>query len=201
MTEQEIVSRVREIMNEKGEEQSLSLLSEDTLKLDDYIKAVIADAVSFVQSNSHVRCVNKKSFSFPEGSTPTTISSIAVPSDFVSLIAVKLSGWKKTCVALYTMESEEYKRQCNQYTKAGNNKPVCVMGYDNGSQALLFFPSSTSLDMLVYEAQYTEGLSLSSNDPLVSAICYKAASLVYTIFENKSTAQSMHDIAVSYIPQ
>ena len=65
-------------MKEKGEEQSLSLLSEDTLKLDDYIKAVIADAVSFVQSNSHVRCVNKKSFSFPEGSTPTTISSIAV---------------------------------------------------------------------------------------------------------------------------
>ena len=40
MTETEIISKVRAIMNEIGEEASLSLLSEDTVKMDEYIKAL-----------------------------------------------------------------------------------------------------------------------------------------------------------------
>ena len=60
MTEQEIISKVKAILNEIGEEETLSLLSEDTVKIEEYIKAVIPDAVSLVQMNSPVRCVNKK---------------------------------------------------------------------------------------------------------------------------------------------
>lgn len=60
MTEQEIISKVKAILNEIGEEETLSLLSEDTVKIEEYIKVVIPDAVSLVQMNSPVRCVNKK---------------------------------------------------------------------------------------------------------------------------------------------
>lgn len=48
MTEQEIISKVKAILNEIGEEETLSLLSEDTVKIEEYIKAVIPDAVSLV---------------------------------------------------------------------------------------------------------------------------------------------------------
>ena len=51
MTEQEIISKVKAILNEIGEEETLSLLSEDTVKIEEYIKAVIPDAVSLVQMN------------------------------------------------------------------------------------------------------------------------------------------------------
>ena len=60
MTEQEIIKKVRVIMNEAGEEAKLSLLSEDTVNLDEYIKSSIPDAVNIVIANSPVRCVNKK---------------------------------------------------------------------------------------------------------------------------------------------
>ncbi len=195
MTEAEIVSKVRAIMNEIGEEQSLTLLSEDTLKLDDYIISALPDAVSFVQTKSS-RCVNKKDISYNGGGK---ISSIAIPDDFVSLIAVKLNTWKKTCVALYTMNDEEYKRQCNDYTKSGVNKPVVVMGFNDTEQSFLLFPAADSIDIFAYEAQYTGTLSLEAEDSLAIAICYKAASLVYAIFENKNQAQVMNELAISYI--
>ena len=200
-TQQQLINKVKAIMNEKGEEQTLTLLSEDTLNLEDYIKVVLADAVSFVQSNCTARCVNKKSIIPPENNS--AISSIGVPSDFVSLVAVKLSSWKRTCVLLHSLESEEYKRQCNQYTQSGNNQPVCVLGFDNtGSRSFLLYPSGSALNYLVYEGAYDgNGRSLDESDPIIAAICYKAASLVYSIFENKNTAQLMHEIGISYIPK
>ena len=51
MIETEIISKVRSIMNEIGDEDSLTLLSEDTVKLDEYIKSVIPDAVNIVIEN------------------------------------------------------------------------------------------------------------------------------------------------------
>lgn len=209
MTQQEIISKVRIILNEIGEEQTLSLLSENTLKLDDYIKSVIPEAVSFVQANSHTRCVNKKSINtgFQNG---TDYTALCIPSDFVSLIAVKLSQWRRSCIVAFTMDSEEYKQQCNQYTKTGNNKPVCVIGYHSGTPAFLLYPKAeitdsetvdSKVDMFVYEAKYTDGLSLDSNDPLSLAVCYMCAALVYQIFENKASSDSMQATALSLIPQ
>lgn len=208
MTEREIIDKTRAILNEIGEEDSISLLSEDTVKIEEYIKSVLPEAVNLVQINSPVRCVNRKS-----GATDTEISSdidgrcsVALPVDYVSLIAVKLQAWKKACVKAFDMHSEEYKRQCNSYTRAGVFRPVCVLGYGtNGARELWMYsicPSlKTTFEMFVYEAKYSNGLDLDANDPLSSAVCYMAASLVYSVFENKEASQEMRTIALNLIPK
>lgn len=208
MTEREIIDKTRAILNEIGEEANLALLSEDTVKIEEYITSVIPEAVNLVQINSPVRCVNRKS-----GVTSAEISSnadgrcsVALPVDYVSLIAVKLQSWKRSCVKAFDMYSEEYKCQCNSYTRAGAYRPICVLGYStNGSRELWMYsisPSSkTTFEMFVYEAKYSDGLDLDVNDPLASAVCYMAASLVYSIFENKDSSQEMRAIALNLIPK
>lgn len=211
MTEQEIISKVKAILNEIGEEETLSLLSEDTVKIEEYIKTVIPDAVSLVQMNSPVRCVNKKSGVVSNSALTADDEGkcvLPVPDDFVSLIAIKLSNWKRTCIFVHDMNSEEYRQQCNSYTKAGCYKPVCIMGYDNsGNRTLMLYSASSksnvNLDMFVYEARYKSGtdLDVNKNEPIAQAICYMVASLVYSIFENKETSQEMKSIAINLIPK
>ncbi len=209
MTEQEIVSKTRAIMNEIGEEESLSLLSEDTIKIEEYIKSVIPDAVGIVQMNSPVRCVNKKN-GLPSDKTITPnadgMCTIPLPDDYISLVAVKLSNWKRACIVSYGMDSEEYKRQCNPVTVAGTYKPVCIDGYDGEGKRILMLYSAkaqTDIETFVYEAKYTtsSGLDVDPEEPIASAVCYMAASLVYSIFENQKTAEAMKLIAINLIPK
>lgn len=209
MTEQEIIAKVRAVLNEIGKEENFTLLTEDTVKIDEYIKSSIPEAVLLVQQNSPVRCVNKKSGvgTVDALSVENGASILPLPDDFVSLIAVKLSSWRRICASMHDMNSEEYKWQCNSYTVNGVNKPVCIYGYaSNGVQSLLLYPSDASnpiLEMFVYEARYSsaDGLGLEDGDPLLGAICYMAASLVYSIFENENSAKALRAIALSLIPK
>ena len=52
ITKDEIVAKVKAIMNEIGEETNASLLDEDTIKIDQYIEECIGDALSLVILNS-----------------------------------------------------------------------------------------------------------------------------------------------------
>lgn len=207
MTEQEIIKKVRVIMNEAGEEVKLSLLSEDTVNLDEYIKSSIPDAVNIVIANSPVRCVNKKQSAQKAVSTGSGSGYVILPDDFITLIAFKLNGWKRMVSVLYPITSEEYKVQCNEYTRSGVNKPMCFLNYNSSGQKILEYYSSgiTSpiIDTFVYEGEYRsdEGISLSANDPLAQSICYMCASLVYSIFENEKTAKEMQTISLNLIPK
>lgn len=208
MTEQEIIIKIKAILNEIGEEENLSLLSEDTVQIEEYIKATLPDAVNLVQMNSPIRCVNKKSGPENNDITPNEngLCTIPVPDDFVSLIAVKLASWKRSCIVAFGINSEEYKRQCNPFTVAGSYKPMCILGYDNAGNRVLELYSSkskTSIEMFVYEAKYSSGngIDIDINDPIAQSICFMAASLVYSIFENKEMAQEMKTLAVNLIPK
>lgn len=209
MTEQEIISKTKAILNEIGEEENFSLLSEDTVKIEEYIKSVIPDAVGIIQMNSPARCINKKHADSVNNAISPDLEGkcvVVVPNDFVSLIAIKLSNWKRACIVSYGMDSEEYKRQCNPVTMAGAYKPICINGYDNeGKRVLILYSTkvATKLEMFVYEAKYIAGagIDIDAKETVASAVCYMAASLVYSIFENRNTAQQMKEIAVSLIPK
>lgn len=208
MTEQEIIKKVRTIMNETGEDTNLSLLEEDTIKLDEYIKSVIAEAINIIISNSPVRCVNKKSGNnLTINKTDNDSGYINLPNDYISLIAFKITGWKRISVNVYNPDSEEYKAQCNDFTRAGIYKPICISNYKNGERILEYYAVGTdpnpSIETFIYEAQYdrTVGLNLNMNDPLVDSICYMCASLVYSIFENEKTAKEMQTISINLIPK
>lgn len=218
MTENDIITKVKAIMNEIGDEASLTLLAEDTVKITAYIKSAIPDAVALVQLHSPVRCVNKKEYT--GSSTMSTDSDgfirIVLPDDYVQLIAVKLSTWKRVATIAYPYDTQEYYAQANEYTRSKDNKPVVIEGYkmvtsggSTISKRTLEMTSSASaptLEMLLYEAKYTSAdtgdvLPLSATDPVALAVCYMTASLVYSYFENKNTSDEMNRIAISLIPQ
>ena len=213
MTENEIVNKVKAIMNEIGDEASLTLLAEDTVKITSYIKSAIPDAVAFVQLHSPVRCVNEKHYT--GSSTMATDSDgfirVVLPDDYVKLIAVKLSTWKRVATVAYPYDTQEAYAQANEYTRSKDNKPVVIEGYKMVSSAakrtleMTSSASAPTLDLLLYEAKYTSAdtgntLPLSATDPIALAVCYMTASLVYSYFENKNTSDEMNRIALSLIP-
>lgn len=218
MTESEIITKVKAILNEIGEEASLTLLAQDTVKITEYIRSAIPDAVAYVQLHSPVRCVNKKEYS--GSSTLSTDSDgfirIVLPDDYVQLIAVKLSTWKRVATVAYPYDTQEYYAQANEYTRSGDYKPVVVEGWkmvtSGGSTAakktleLTSSIAAPTLEMLLYEGKYVSAdsgdvLPLAATDPIALAVCYMTASLVYSYFENKNTADEMQRIATALIPQ
>ena len=118
VSQERIVEKVREIMNEAGEnavQPDSVFLSEDTLSLDKYIVSCIPDAVLMVITNS-ARCVNPK-----ENSSVSVVQEagenyghIVCPDDFVTLVALKMKGWKRIVSKTYGTDSETYRAQCNE---------------------------------------------------------------------------------------
>lgn len=207
ISQEDIVSKVRSIMNEIGEDANTSLLEEDTIKIDEYIKSCIPEAVALVIQNSPNRCVNPKSSSSPSVTNNNDgTGSIVLPDDFISLIAFKMNGWKRIVSKAFDMDSEVYKAQGNPATRAGKFKPVCILAYnDSGKRTLEYYSIGSGetprVEMFVYEAKYKEGdnLNMDEGNPLFGAVCYMCASLVYSIFENPNTAKEMQTTAINLI--
>ena len=131
----EIISKVKSIMNEIGEEETnSSLLDEDTIKIDQYIESCIGDALAMIVLKSAIP-VN------PNNNDGT--GYIVLPDDFLKLIAFKMEGWKRTVSEAFPLDSEKAKQQSNEYTRGGNNKPVCVLSYSPEGKKVLEYYSVT----------------------------------------------------------
>jgi hypothetical protein len=204
-TQEQIVTKVRAILNEIGQENiSTQLLDEDTVQIDEYIKACINDAINLLSTGVNGAIVNPKT----GGGITVTASGngtgyIVLPDDYISLLAFKMKGWKRVVNKTYGYDSEQYKAQVNDYTRSGINKPVCILGYDaNGKKILEYYSIKTTdtatIERFVYNASYkaTDGLNLSTSDPMLSAVCYMCAALVYKIFENHTTSEKLAAVAV-----
>lgn len=195
MEQQDIIDKIRIIMNEAGDENKLSLLSENHVKLNDYIESVIPDAVNLLGREASLQLLNPT-----EGRVIVDVgkdlSTIALPSDFLRVAAVKLRNWKRAVFFVYPQESEEYFIQHNEHTTAGINKPKCVFVM-NGIEC---FPSGR-LEYFRYIKRVSEyNLSFGSlKKELFEPLCYLCASLVYDIFENKVTSDRMKSIAQEYL--
>lgn len=206
MTQDEIIAKVRLIMNEVGADQVLSLLNEDLVKLDEYIGGCISDAVNIIAANSKFACVNKKSKTFTDSDVKSYDNGsgyIVLPDDYISLIALKMDGWNRTVLNAAHGGSELALAQYNKYTRAGKNKPVCVLAESKEGKILELYPvhGDSKVEMFLYEAKYSDGITGNPEEPISIAICYMCASLVYSIFENKATSEQMKAIAVELIPK
>jgi hypothetical protein len=195
MEQQDIVEKVREIMNEAGDENTFSLLSEDHIRLNDYIESVIPDAVNILGKEAPLRLLNAT-----EGRVTVDAgkdcSTIALPSDFLRAAAVKLKEWKRAVFLVYPQESEEYNIQHNEYTTAGVNKPKCVFG----ATGIECFPSGR-LEYFRYikrVSKYSMSFKTLKKE-LFEALCYLCASLVYDIFENRATSDKMRAISQEFM--
>ena len=165
----EIISKVKAIMNEIGEEETnSSLLDEDTIKIDQYIESCIGDALAMIVLKSAIPVNPKKGTSNPVNNNDGT-GYIVLPDDFLKLIAFKMEGWKRTVSEAFPLDSEKAKQQSNEYTRGGNNKPVCVLSYSPEGKKVLEYYSVTgsnhTVSVFVYEASYepSSGINMESS--------------------------------------
>lgn len=96
MTKQGIIDKTRAIMNEIGEEENLSLLSEDTVKLAEYIESVIPDAINLIAQDENVSIALLNTGNMTSGGTSSEgCTVIPLPQDFLRFVSLRLSGMEK----------------------------------------------------------------------------------------------------------
>ena len=191
-------------MNETGADHPFELLGEDTVKLDDYIVSSIPDAVLVISRLKecparylYVKELSEWTQDAADGSTV-----LRLPPDFIRLVGVRLEGWKREVQTIRPYGDEEYRKQQNAVTRAGVNKPVCVFSGSPSGEAIACFPSGPpSYARYVARLAAVNDPELSRlGDALFPSICHMCASLVYTIFENPSTAGLMKTTAIEMLP-
>lgn len=199
MTRDGVIEKVRAIMNEIGAEENLSLLSEDTVRLSEYISSVIPDAINLVVQVAPIRHLNVSS---QTGVTSVIngISTVLLPSDLIRFISLKLDSWKRAVYMVYPSGSDTHKAQHNPITRAGVNKPVCSFSYSGGGNVLECSPSG-NLEYFYYVKNVSSGANLQDavKESMDIPICYMCAYLVYNIFEMAETAERMKNIAIELI--
>ena len=108
MSETEIIKKVRDILNEHGGDDAVSIAT-DRVLLETYIKSAIPDAVVMLAQKGYAVNVGTKIF------TVSGMAETAVEG-FVSFLEARSSGWRKVITALTPTDSPEYKMAQNTYT-------------------------------------------------------------------------------------
>ena len=203
----ELVRRVRVVINEAADDEDVSLLSADTRSLDDTILELLPQAVAFIQKNKGKSAggVNVKSAKVSTLNVVPHLNGglIPVPDDFEKLVSLKLVKWGVPVHCAYPYDSCEAAWQRNEYTRAGYCRPVCVETLTPGCvRCLLMYPFAQNdpsvPESFIYEACFKEGdvLNCQSN-AVIDAVVYKCASLLYTVFERYDAANSMLALALA----
>lgn len=203
MNKSTVIAKTRTIMNETGVDESLALLSEDTVKLDAYIESVIPDALNLLSAMETIDPMMLPMGSGTSSSQSGECTVIPVPADYIRFGAVRLSGWKREAQSCFPYGGEEYKIQHNPVTTSGVGKPSCVYAFSSSGRCIECFPSGSLLYFKYVKKSDTDNVdsSLSAMDSRLSgALCYVCAHLVYNIFEMPEQGKRMLEIALSTIP-
>ena len=208
ITTDELVKKVRLLVNEPDEDASLDLLSEDTRSIDSTIRGLLGDAVLFVQQHKEQGAVNPKEYAPADGALTDNgdgTGDILLPADFVELLQVQLKGWERPCTQLFPASSAVALAQGNVNTRGGCSRPVCVEGMNAEALPVMRYyslPAGTVpvVQNFVYEAAFDEavGLNTRPSNPLVQAVVYECASLLYNVFEKSAAASNFMTLALSW---
>ncbi|MBE6296238.1 MAG: hypothetical protein E7086_07030 [Bacteroidales bacterium] len=202
----ELVRRVRRLVNEAEEDASLSLVSEDTRSIDTHILRLLPQAVALAQRNKGkgVGCVNPRSVSPQDvviADNGDGGGALSLPADFVSLVSLQLDGWRRPCTVLHASGSAEALAQGNSHTRAGMCRPVCVEGCGaGGTRVALLYPllQGAGLGHFVYEASFDAEQGLVGGDAVLEdAVAYYCAALLYSVFERGDQATAFLSLATA----
>ncbi len=199
ISESELVKKVRALLNE-AEEDSLSLITDDTLLLDKHISALLPEAVLFIQMNKVQGVLNPKSLAdCTVEATDDGGAVVELPDDYIRLVSLKLDSWKRPCTKSYPIGSLIAALQSDKYMRTGNFSPVCVEGVNvSGRMTLTLYPAnaSSAVESLLYEARYNASKGLSGGDEsLLKAVAYQCAALLYNVYEKHDTANVFLSLA------
>lgn len=202
----ELVKRVRCLLNEAEEDARLSLLNEDTRSINAHVLKLLPQAVALVQKNKAqgLGCVNPKSVDAETGNLidcGNGMAKLVLPNDFVALVSLRLKGWKRSCCYLLAEDSFEAMVLNNGYVGSGVHRPVCVEGVaDDGARVVFLSPlpkgETAQLEHFVYEAAFDVESGLAGNNMLLAdAVAYYCAALLYSVFERHDQANAFLSLA------
>ena len=203
IAESVLIEKVRTLLNEAHKEDSVSLITGDSLMLDNYIKEMLSEAVLFVQTKKANGAVNGKIAT----DCKLVVSNeekgiIALPEDYVRLVSLKLDIWKRPCYEAAEPDSTVDRAQMNRYTRAGVVSPVCVETATSDGAQLSVYPvtgnATPTVEHLIYEARYdgSKGL-VTNNSCLIQAVAYQCAGLVCNVFEKYDAANAFMSLAIA----
>lgn len=202
----ELVKRVRRLLNEAEEDARLSLLYEETRSINGHILRLLPQAVALVQKNKAPDCGNVNPRALDVGTAEIVVrddgkAMIVLPDDFAALVSLQLKGWKRPCRQLLVEGCCESIAHNSGYVRAGVCRPLCVESVaDDGSRVALLSPlpggKAPQLDHFVYEAAFDTAHGLEGcNHLLADAVAYYCAALLYNVFERREQANSLLSLA------
>jgi hypothetical protein len=203
IAESVLIEKVRTLLNEAHSENGVSLITDDSLMLNNYIKGLLPEAVLFVQMNRRHGALNGRNLADCKLAVANDEKGIIVlPEDYVRLISLKLDTWNKPCYAAAEAGSAVERAQTNKYTRAGVSSPVCVETATADGAQLSLYPvngeSAPSVEYLIYEARYDGSKGLATNNGyLIEAVACQCAGLVCNVFGKYDAANAFMSLAAT----
>ena len=186
MSEDEIIKKVRDILNEHGGDDAISIAT-DRVLLEDYIKSAIPDAVVMLAQKGYR--VNVCKFGKIDD------ERIAVPENFISLLCLKLDTWNKAVNRIVEVASPEYLMAMNEFTKPGPNSPICYREND----ILVCLPIGERIGVGAYNGAYDTAEGLEAEPKEATAVCYMTAAIVLGMFGDDQGKQRLSDISINML--
>lgn len=205
ITVNELVKKVRRLVNESDKDASLSLVTSGLRSLDDSIKALLPQAVALVQKQkSRAGEQVNVNHIYPESvivaDNGDGAGSMPLPDDCVGLVAVQLEGWKRPVTTVCDEASPQAIRQKSPYLRAGCCNPVCVESTGpEGQRRLLMYPlvsPGSGIVLFAYEAAFNiDEEELKCTAPMADAVAYTCTALLYNMFERYDAANAFMSLA------
>ena len=138
----------------------------------------------------------------PNISVSDSVASFLLPSDFMRLVSVKMSGWMKSVNTVISEDSLEYRRQQNRYLRGTMRNPVAAVLHDtNGTMRMELYISKDTpvLEQFLYVPEITVAYS---NPPYIricpklkTACLYAITAEVLRCFDQTQKAQMFDTLA------
>lgn len=126
----------------------------------------------------------------------STIGTIDVPTDFLRLVELKMTQWKRPVTELQQQGSKIAERQYNKYLRGGTVKPVAVLSHRATKLVIEYFSVETvhTVERFLYIKK-----DVAENIPeiLQDALCWICASRVLSVFGKVAESQKAEGNAIS----
>lgn len=189
MSEADIIRKVRDILNEHGGDDDISI-GTDRVLLEDYIKSAIPDAVVMLAQKGYA--VNKKKVSVSDHGDERA------GGEFISLIGATSSEWNKEVTKLTAMDSPEFIMSRNPFTQPGPNTPI--VWWDDVLGDLFAKPWTDDKSVtFTFNKKYIDGEGITAETKEAAAVCYMAAAIVLGMFSDDQGKQRLSDIATNML--
>ena len=199
MTHEDVVTRVRLILNEHGSDDSLTIAT-DRVLLDDYIERAIPDAVVLLTS---------KGFDILNDVAHVDVGDngeIEV-SNFLSLISINHNSWKKRVYKLTDRNSPAFIMAQNTFTKPGPNSPIAWLHASFSDKVKIrtlpelpkTADSNTAKVSVFYNKTYNKNSGLGCGEPVSTAVCYMAAAIVLGLFGDEMGEKRLSELSTTML--